>query len=167
MAQTKANLGRQPRCGRVPTGRDGAYDTCYIHEYFTLAGGFAAVPWADRKATSRPGCPPLNRSNLVTVDSLRLGSSRCVAIWLITRRASASVFSFLFCLPIDQREENLTNVLLSHIQIVAVIICCCIYIDCLLGGVHLDCGVEGGGQRTEGFLTLFKQCFAQERAEQM
>jgi hypothetical protein len=44
MAQTERNLGRKPRFGAL----DGAYDTFYVHEYFTLAGGFAAVPWADR-----------------------------------------------------------------------------------------------------------------------
>jgi hypothetical protein len=44
IAQTERNLGRKPRCGAL----DGAYDTFYVHEYFTLAGGFAAVPWADR-----------------------------------------------------------------------------------------------------------------------
>ena len=44
MAQTEANLDRKPRRGAL----DGAYDTWYVHEYFTLAGGFAAVPWADR-----------------------------------------------------------------------------------------------------------------------
>ncbi len=44
MAQTEADLGQKPRFGTL----DGAYDTFYVHEYFTLAGGFAAVPWADR-----------------------------------------------------------------------------------------------------------------------
>ncbi len=44
MAQTERNLGKKPKFGAL----DGAYDTFYVHEYFTLAGGFAAVPWADR-----------------------------------------------------------------------------------------------------------------------
>ena len=44
MAQTEVNLGQKPKFGAL----DGAYDTFYVHEYFTLAGGFAAVPWADR-----------------------------------------------------------------------------------------------------------------------
>jgi hypothetical protein len=44
LAQTEVNLGRKPKFGAL----DGAYDTFYVHEYFTLAGGFAAVPWADR-----------------------------------------------------------------------------------------------------------------------
>jgi hypothetical protein len=45
LAQTAINLGRKPKFGAL----DGAYDTFYVHEYFTLAGGFAAVPWADRE----------------------------------------------------------------------------------------------------------------------
>lgn len=44
MAQTEENLGYKPRFGAL----DGAYDTFYVHQYFTQAGGFAAVPWADR-----------------------------------------------------------------------------------------------------------------------
>lgn len=44
MAQTEANLGRQPKNGAL----DKAYDAFYVHEYFHTAGGFAAVPWADR-----------------------------------------------------------------------------------------------------------------------
>jgi hypothetical protein len=57
MAQTEENLGQKPRFGAL----DGAYDTFYVHEYFTLAGGFAAVPWADRadhkKQFSADGLP--------------------------------------------------------------------------------------------------------------
>ncbi|MEZ4726409.1 MAG: hypothetical protein R3E79_04675 [Caldilineaceae bacterium] len=37
MAQTERNLGRKPKSGAW----DAAYDTFYVHEYFTLAGGFA------------------------------------------------------------------------------------------------------------------------------
>ncbi len=44
MAQTEDNLGFRPKFGAL----DGAFDTWYVHEYFTQAGGFAAVPWADR-----------------------------------------------------------------------------------------------------------------------
>lgn len=57
MARTAANLGKQPRFGAW----DAAYDTFYVHEYFTLAGGFAAVPWATRadhkKTFSADGLP--------------------------------------------------------------------------------------------------------------
>lgn len=57
MAQTEGNLGRKPKFGAW----DAAYDTFYVHEYFTLAGGFAAVPWADRadhkKTFSAEGLP--------------------------------------------------------------------------------------------------------------
>ena len=44
MAQTEDHLGRKPRFGAL----DKAYDAFYVHEYFHTAGGFAAVPWADR-----------------------------------------------------------------------------------------------------------------------
>jgi hypothetical protein len=44
MAQTEKNLGRKPRFGAL----DAAFDTFFVHEYFYEAGGFAAVPWADR-----------------------------------------------------------------------------------------------------------------------
>lgn len=44
MALTEANLGRPPKTGAL----DKAYDAFYVHEYFHAAGGFAAVPWADR-----------------------------------------------------------------------------------------------------------------------
>ncbi|MBX3656769.1 MAG: hypothetical protein KF686_21550, partial [Ramlibacter sp.] len=53
MARTEANLGKPPRFGAW----DAAFDTFYVHEYFTLAGGFAAVPWAtrdDQKKTFSP-----------------------------------------------------------------------------------------------------------------
>jgi len=60
MAQTETNLGRKPRFGAL----DAAYDTFYVHEYFVTAGGFAAVPWADRPAHKKqftaaglPLCP--------------------------------------------------------------------------------------------------------------
>lgn len=44
MAQTEAALGRKPRFGAL----DKAFDAFYVYEYFHDAGGFAAVPWADR-----------------------------------------------------------------------------------------------------------------------
>ena len=45
MAQTEENLGRKPQFGAL----DKAFDAFYVYEYFHNAGGFAAVPWADRK----------------------------------------------------------------------------------------------------------------------
>jgi hypothetical protein len=63
MHQTEVNLGRKPKYGAL----DGAYDTFYVHEYFTLAGGFAAVPWADRedhKKTFSPDRLPLCEAGL-------------------------------------------------------------------------------------------------------
>lgn len=53
MAQTEANLGQKPRFGAL----DAAYDTFYVHEYFVKAGGFAAVPWADRPAHKKTFTP--------------------------------------------------------------------------------------------------------------
>ena len=44
MAQTEENLGHKPRFGAL----DAAFDNFFVHEYFHEAGGFAAVPWADR-----------------------------------------------------------------------------------------------------------------------
>ena len=64
MAQTEVNLGRKPKFGAW----DAAYDTFYVHEYFTLAGGFAAVPWAtrtDQKKTFSPEGLPLCAAGLV------------------------------------------------------------------------------------------------------
>ena len=59
MAQVEARLGRKPRFGAL----DAAYDAFYIYEYFLQAGGFAAIPWADRPehkkqfaADGRPLC---------------------------------------------------------------------------------------------------------------
>ncbi len=52
MAQVEARLGRKPRFGALdaaPSTSSGhAYDAFYIYEYFHDAGGFAAIPWADR-----------------------------------------------------------------------------------------------------------------------
>ena len=44
MQRTETTLGRRPRCGAL----DKAYDAFYVYAYFHEAGGFAAVPWADR-----------------------------------------------------------------------------------------------------------------------
>lgn len=57
MVQTEAHLGRKPLSGAL----DKAFDAFYVHEYFHNAGGFAAVPWADRadhhKTFSPAGLP--------------------------------------------------------------------------------------------------------------
>jgi hypothetical protein len=44
MAQTEANLGKAPHYGAF----DKAFDWFVVYEYFAKAGGFAAVPYADR-----------------------------------------------------------------------------------------------------------------------
>ena len=45
MTEMERRLGRKPRFGAL----DAAFDAFYVHEYFHEAGGFAAVPWADRQ----------------------------------------------------------------------------------------------------------------------
>jgi hypothetical protein len=44
LAQVEARLGRRPRFGAL----DAAYDAHYVYDYFHTAGGFAAVPLAER-----------------------------------------------------------------------------------------------------------------------
>lgn len=44
MAQVERRLGRKPRFGAL----DAAFDAFYVYDYFHQAGGFAAVPFADR-----------------------------------------------------------------------------------------------------------------------
>lgn len=53
MAQTETNLGTRPHFGAL----DKAYDSFYVHEYFTRAGGFAAVPWSDRPSHKKSFSP--------------------------------------------------------------------------------------------------------------
>ena len=60
MARTEHNLGRAPRYGAL----DKAFDAFYVYQYFLDAGGFAAVPLADRSdhkktfnAQGLPLCP--------------------------------------------------------------------------------------------------------------
>lgn len=45
MTQVERRLGRKPKFGAL----DAAFDAFYVYEYFHQAGGFAAVPWADRQ----------------------------------------------------------------------------------------------------------------------
>lgn len=49
MEQVEQRLGRRPRYGAL----DMAYDAHYVYDYFYQAGGFAAVPLAERGDTSR------------------------------------------------------------------------------------------------------------------
>lgn len=49
MAQVEERLGHRPRYGAL----DMAYDAHYVYDYFHQAGGFAAVPLAERGDTSR------------------------------------------------------------------------------------------------------------------
>jgi hypothetical protein len=49
MEQVEQRLGRRPRYGAL----DMAYDAHYVYDYFHQAGGFAAVPLAERGNTGR------------------------------------------------------------------------------------------------------------------
>ena len=63
MTQTEGTLGHAPRFGAL----DAAFDCFYVYEYFHDAGGFAAVPWADRsdhKKTFSPEGLPLCAAGL-------------------------------------------------------------------------------------------------------
>jgi hypothetical protein len=60
MAQVERRLGRKPKFGAL----DAAFDAHYVYDYFHAAGGFAAVPLAQRGKTDRtfdpaglPICP--------------------------------------------------------------------------------------------------------------
>jgi hypothetical protein len=61
MAQVERRLGRRPRYGAL----DKAYDAFYVYQYFHAAGGFAAVPLAEKggykerafSPTGLPLCP--------------------------------------------------------------------------------------------------------------
>lgn len=60
MAQVERRLGRKPQYGAL----DAAFDAHYVYDYFHAAGGFAAVPLAQRGKTTRtfdpdglPICP--------------------------------------------------------------------------------------------------------------
>ena len=53
MQQVEVRLGRRPRFGALDKG----FDAFYVYQYFQEAGGFAAVPWADRPATASAFAP--------------------------------------------------------------------------------------------------------------
>jgi len=112
MARTEANLGKKPRFGSW----DAAYDTFYVHEYFTLAGGFAAVPWAsreDQKKTFSPEGLPLCAAGLAMPLRNRVQrKSRCLVPHEIGRFACPLLFPAITgeSCPIDHpnwaREGN-------------------------------------------------------------
>lgn len=92
MAQTERNLGRKPKSGAW----DAAYDTFYVHEYFTLAGGFAAVPWAtrtDQKKTFSPEGLPLCGAGLaMPLKSVVQKKSNCLVPHELGRYACPLLF---------------------------------------------------------------------------
>lgn len=53
MDQVKARLGRKPRFGTW----DAAFDAHYVYDYFHQAGGFAAVPYVEKRGGKRQFSP--------------------------------------------------------------------------------------------------------------
>jgi hypothetical protein len=78
MEQTERRLGRQPKFGAL----DAAYDAFYVHEYFVQAGGFAAVPWADRadhrKQFDDQGLPLCDAGFSMPLKSTFMKKSHCL-----------------------------------------------------------------------------------------
>jgi len=78
MAQVEENLGRKPRFGAL----DAAYDAFFVHQYFYEAGGFAAVPWADRadhrKQFSDDGLPLCAAGLAMPLASTYMKRSGCL-----------------------------------------------------------------------------------------
>jgi hypothetical protein len=78
MKETERRLGRQPSFGAL----DAAYDAFYVHEYFVQAGGFAAVPWADRadhrKQFDDEGLPLCDAGLPMPLKSTFMRKSHCL-----------------------------------------------------------------------------------------
>lgn len=82
MAQVERRLGRKPRYGALDMG----FDAHYIYDYFHTAGGFAAIPLAERGDTSRqfdaaglPLCPAglaMPRKGVFTCHTTRFAQQR-------------------------------------------------------------------------------------------
>ena len=82
MAQVERRLGRKPRYGALDMG----FDAHYIYDYFHAAGGFAAIPLAERGDTSRqfdaqglPLCPAglaMPRKGVFTCHTSRFEQQR-------------------------------------------------------------------------------------------
>lgn len=92
MAQTEENLGYKPRFGAW----DAAYDNFFVHEYYTLAGGFAAVPWADRadhkKSFSPDGLPLCAAGLAMPLRNRAQKKSHCLVPHEIGRYACPLLF---------------------------------------------------------------------------
>ena len=82
MAHVERRLGHKPRYGALDMG----FDAHYIYDYFQQAGGFAAVPLAERGDTSRqfdaaglPVCPAglvMPRKGVFTCHTSRFEQQR-------------------------------------------------------------------------------------------
>lgn len=78
MGRTECNLGFAPPFGAL----DKAFDAFYVYEYFHNAGGFAAVPWADRadhrKSFSPEGLPHCAAGLAMPLKSTFWQKSNCL-----------------------------------------------------------------------------------------
>ncbi|MDH7487602.1 MAG: hypothetical protein QHJ81_15185 [Anaerolineae bacterium] len=78
MAEVERRLGYRPCFGAL----DVAFDAFYVHEYFHEAGGFAAVPWADRaehrKQFDEEGRPLCAAGLGMPLKSIFLKKSHCL-----------------------------------------------------------------------------------------
>ncbi len=78
MTEVQRRLGRKPKFGAL----DAAFDAFYVHEYFHQAGGFAAVPWADRqdhrKQFDHDGLPLCSAGLGMPLKSTFTKKSRCL-----------------------------------------------------------------------------------------
>jgi hypothetical protein len=78
MTQVERRLERKPKFGAL----DAAFDAFYVHEYFHQAGGFAAVPWADRqdhrKQFDHDGRPLCAAGFGMPLKSTFMKKSRCL-----------------------------------------------------------------------------------------
>lgn len=78
MTEVERRLGRKPKFGTL----DAAFDAFYVHEYFYEAGGFAAVPWADRadhrKQFDKEGRPLCAAGLSMPLKSTFMKKSNCL-----------------------------------------------------------------------------------------
>jgi len=98
MKAAERNLGRAPRFGAL----DAAFDAFYVHEYFVEAGGFAAVPWADRaehlKEFSVDGLPLCQAGLAMALKSDFMRRAHC----LIPHRCARYACPLLYPEPTDE-----------------------------------------------------------------
>jgi hypothetical protein len=104
MAHTEANLGFAPPYGAL----DKAFDAFYVHAYFHAAGGFAAVPWADRashkKRFSPEGLPLCAAALAMPLKSTFWQKSHCLVPHEVAR----------YGCPLRSADSSETHCPLNH-----------------------------------------------------